>query len=66
MKFIAICSTEDSRLTEGKIYLGNIVTIAEGWIGTPEFEQRIMVFDNKNEWMTFNPEVFRPAEVLND
>jgi hypothetical protein len=53
-KFIATTSTEDGRLTEGKVYEGGFSTRGQyGYL-------RIVVYDNKNEWMTFNPKVFKP------
>lgn len=55
MQFIATTSTDDGRLTQGKTYVGNLVTT--GKYG----DLRIAIYDNKNEWMTFNPQVFKPA-----
>lgn len=64
MKFKATTTTEDGRLTKGKVYHGQIVMkdIKEfGNFGMVEYQGiRIVVFDNKCEWMTFNPSVFVP------
>jgi len=56
MKFIATTSTDDGRLTNGKIYYGNLVYVPVGL--------RVAVFDNKGEWMTFSPSAFLPSDLL--
>lgn len=55
MYFKATCSLEDGRLIEGKIYYGTLV--GKGKYG----DLRIVVYDEKKEWMTFDPKVFLPA-----
>lgn len=57
MKFKAIISTEDGRLTKGLVYYGGFVTI------TNSNSLRIVVHDNKGEWMTFDPKVFVPVRA---
>lgn len=53
MKFVATMATADGRLTRGHVYFGNILYLPSGI--------RIVVFDNRREWMTFNPDAFRPV-----
>jgi hypothetical protein len=60
MKFKAKFTTKDGRLTEGKIYQGGFV-----WRGTKGYGGlRVVVYDNKNEFMTFAPKAFEPAEAV--
>lgn len=55
-KFRAILSTDDGRLTKNKIYRGGFVSkYSAGRL-------RIVVWDNKDQWMTFDPKVFEPVE----
>lgn len=56
MKFRAVISTDDGRLTKGQIYTGGFV-YKSGTNGL-----RIVVYDNKGQWMTFKPMVFEPVE----
>lgn len=56
MKFMARCSTDDGRLTAYQTYIGGFVTITNG------NSLRIVVYDNMNEWMTFDPKVFEPVD----
>lgn len=61
-KFVATTSTDDGRLTKGKVYEGGFTTKYKGGF------LRIVVFDNTKQWMTFNPKVFiplNPAETGN-
>lgn len=66
MTFVAITSTEDGRITAGKTYDGMLIykpIVASG--NTVEGRgMRIAVYDNRFEWMTFNPKAFRP-QMLN-
>lgn len=59
MKFRAIEGTEDGRITRLMLYYGQIVYVGHDGRGTPSV--RICVFDNKQEWMTFNPKIFIPV-----
>lgn len=56
-KFIASDSTSDGRITKGHVYDG-------GFVWRPAGQQpeglRIVVYDNKHEWMTFRPSIFKP------
>jgi len=52
LKFKSLVTTEDGRLTVGTVYVGNLVGKAYGL--------RIAVYDNLNQWMTFDPKVFVP------
>lgn len=74
MKFRALEGTADGRITEGKVYHGNVVAVSvhlQEHYGTRlrgqqvRSELRVAVFDNRNQWMTFNPKVFRPEEITN-
>ncbi len=56
MRFRARFSTEDGRLTEGKVYIGQLVGYAKNL--------RIAVYDNKGQWMTFNTLAFAPADKV--
>ena len=58
MKFMARRATDDGRLTAYQIYIGGFVTITNG------NSLRIVVYDNKSEWMTFDPSVFEPVEDI--
>lgn len=61
MKFKAKTSTADGRLTKDKIYQGGFV-MTNQYYGSGQMCLRIIVYDNRNEWMTFDPKVFEPAE----
>lgn len=67
MKFTATLSTEDGRLTKGKEYQGDFISKVEGGWGNMASSSslRIVVFDDKNQWMTFDPKVFVPSESTN-
>lgn len=60
MTFRALCSTDDGRLTKGKIYLGGFVSVIGGLLTSTGL--RIVVWDDLNQWMTFDPKVFVPVE----
>jgi len=60
MKLIAIISTEDGRLTAGKIYYGNFVMINQDRSSHPH-NLRIAIYDNTGFPMTFDPNVFKPV-----
>lgn len=59
MKFIAKITTQDGRLTAGFIYYGQIITVPV--VGPIPAGLRIVVYDNKKQWMTFNSHVFEPG-----
>lgn len=64
MKFKAITSTSDGRLTKGKIYRGQLIVVPKKYAdstgsGGPV---RVIVFDDKGSWITFNPKAFIPWE----
>lgn len=58
MIFVATDSTADGRITRGGIYKGNLIYVYPINPGL-----RICVFDNKKEWMTFKPEIFKPLTI---
>ncbi len=61
MKFMSKVSTGDGRLTAGVVYSGSIVfkpTLLPSGSWQIQGELRIAVYDNKKEWMTFDPSVF--------
>lgn len=62
MKFLSLQTTDDGRLTKSAFYFGSIVMVYNRHI--EKDEMRIVVYDNKGEWMTFNPQVFVPAEGM--
>lgn len=70
MKFKAITSTDDGRLTAGKVYHGQIVLkdkSQETTFGKHDYQiTSIVVFDDMGTWMTFNPSVFVPVEAINE
>lgn len=55
MIFTALDSTPDGRITIGAHYHGQLVYV---WPADPGL--RIVVFDNKKEWMTYKPSLFKP------
>ena len=66
MRFRCVESTADGRLTKGKIYVGSIVASHVGMVLGVTLGLRIVVFDDRGEWMTFNPKVFRPYPITGD
>lgn len=56
--FVATDSTADGRITGGKQYTGQLI-----YVSTIEPGLRVVVFDNKKEWMTFKPSLFRPPRA---
>lgn len=67
MKFVALTSTDDGRLTKGRAYHGAIVHVGNFSGNHPSAIPkglRIVVFDDKFEWMTFNPNAFRPTGAV--
>lgn len=58
-KFIASDSTSDGRITKGHVYDGGFVWRPQGH-GQATEGLRIVVYDNKHEWMTFRPSIFKP------
>lgn len=72
MKFIAKCTTDDGRLTNGEIYYGQLIWLPDAELSWDSKDLstmkrthlRICVFDNKGDWMTFNPIAFIPAGLL--
>lgn len=65
-KFKAKTATDDGRLTAGRVYEGGFVVLDKPTLEahiTRQFNPlRIVVYDNKNEWMTFDPNVFEPVK----
>lgn len=59
MKFLALESTQDGRLTKGKIYEGNLVGMGMKGDVIPQMVLRVAVYDNTGEAMTFSPKVFQ-------
>lgn len=57
MGFVAMTSTEDGRLTKGRIYYGALLMKHDNAL-------RIAVYDNKGQWMTFDPNAFGPIEFF--
>lgn len=55
-QFKAVLSTDDGRLTKGQIYRGSFVYKGNTGYGG----LRIVVWDNKQQWMTFKPLAFEP------
>lgn len=53
MLFRAKTDTADGRLIKKRIYFGQI-------IHSVQMGLRICVYDNRKQWMTFDPEVFEP------
>jgi hypothetical protein len=64
MKFISLVTTEDGRLQKGWTYMGGFVWKTEfiGHSGIVTGGLRIVVFDGRGEWMTFDPKVFIASE----
>jgi len=60
MKFVSKITTDDGRLTAGATYYGAIITVPV--VGPIPAGLRIVVYDNKGQWMTFNSHVFEPAK----
>lgn len=57
MKLVALTTTQDGRLKAGKIYYGHVI-----YVSTVEPGLRIVVYDDKQQWMTFAPTAFRPSK----
>ena len=63
MKFKAILTTSDGRITGGKTYVGSFVMKEKSikpFAAPPGL--RVVVFDNRKEWMTFDPDALIPAD----
>jgi len=54
MRFKSVVSTEDGRLTSGKVYYGSIVRL------THSGDYKIVVFDDTLKWNGFDVENFVP------
>lgn len=62
MKFRAVTSTADGRILVGNIYHGGFV-----WRGADAGKGinsglRVVVYDDKQEWKTFDPRIFVPYQ----
>ena len=57
MWFKATDSTSDGRITAGGLYYGAVIYVSNFDPGL-----RVVVYDNKKEWMSFNPKIFKPGE----
>lgn len=68
MRLIAKFSTADGRLTQGRVYIGQYLKLPnpmpsidpETGRNEGSTSDRIVVFDDKSEWMTFHPKAFVP------
>jgi hypothetical protein len=58
LDLISKCSTEDGRLTKDAHYDGILIWVPRKASITGHSGLRYIVFDNKKEWMTFDPKVF--------
>ncbi len=61
MKFQAVESTEDGRLSKYRVYDGNLVYTLKSPENRISTGLRVAIYDNRNEWMTFNRRMFIPA-----
>lgn len=57
-ELVSNTSTEDGRLTKGKKYKGQFVSVGGGRYPS---ELRFLCWDNTGSWMTFRISVFNPA-----
>jgi len=59
MTFEAIDSTADQRISRGRVYSGQLLYVYPTDPGL-----RVCVYDNKKEWTTFKPSLFKPFTVV--
>lgn len=61
MKFIAAPS-KAKYLTEGKVYIGNLVIVTEESNGRIESKLKVAIYDDAERWATYHPSYFLPYE----
>lgn len=61
MKLKAVSSTDNGKLTEGKVYEGAIVWVHALPNGYIINDARAVIFDNENQWTAFPVPMFVPA-----
>lgn len=61
MKFVAKKSISD-KITEGKIYVGNLIWKFEAGNGSGTSELKIVVYNDLEKWSAYSPSYFEPRE----
>lgn len=60
MKFQAVTATADGKISKNVIYSGGFVWRLSASAQGANSGLRIVVWDNKGQWMTFDPRTFKP------